>query len=44
MTQINRKFTLHDRYVLGLTPDRLRILERRIAVAVGVLLDTGERR
>jgi uncharacterized protein YxjI len=40
----NRKFTLFDRYVLDLTADRDRELDRRVAVALGVLLDTGERR
>lgn len=40
----NRNFTLFDRYVLDMTPDRGRSLDRRIALAIGVLLDTGERR
>lgn len=40
----NRKFTLLDRYVLDLSPDRRRELDRRIALALGVMLDTGERR
>lgn len=40
----NRKFTLLDRYVLDLTRDPGRLLDRRVAVALGVLLDTGERR
>lgn len=40
----NRKFTLLDRYVLDMTPDHDRYLDRRIAVAIGVMLDTGERR
>jgi uncharacterized protein YxjI len=40
----NRKFTLLDRYVLDLTPDRTRWLDRRVALAIGVMLDTGERR
>jgi uncharacterized protein YxjI len=39
-----RKFTLLDRYVLDLTADRQRVLDRRIALALGVMLDTGERR
>jgi uncharacterized protein YxjI len=42
--KFDRKFTIRDRYVLDLTPDRARILDRRIALAIGVLLDTGERR
>lgn len=40
----NRKFTLFDRYVLDLTPDSTRSLDRRVALALGVMLDTGERR
>jgi uncharacterized protein YxjI len=40
----NRKFTLLDRYVLDLTGDPGRTLDRRIALALGVMLDTGERR
>ena len=42
--EFNRKFTLLDRYVLDLTRDRERTLDRRLAVALGVMLDTGERR
>lgn len=42
--EFNRKFTLLDRYVLDLTDDPARTLDRRIAVALGVMLDTGERR
>jgi hypothetical protein len=42
--EFNRKFTLFDRYVLDLTRDYERTLDRRIAVAMGVMLDTGERR
>jgi uncharacterized protein YxjI len=42
--EFNRKFTLLDRYVLDLTKDRSRSLDRRVAVALGVMLDTGERR
>jgi uncharacterized protein YxjI len=42
--EFNRKFTLLDRYVLDLTKDRSRTLDRRIAIALGVMLDTGERR
>lgn len=40
----NRKFTLLDRYVLDLTGDPGRTLDRRVALAMGVMLDTGERR
>jgi hypothetical protein len=42
--EFNKKFSLRDRYVLDLTADKSRFLDRRIALAVGVLLDTGERR
>jgi hypothetical protein len=40
----NRKFTLLDRYVLDMTGDPGRTLDRRVAIAMGVMLDTGERR
>jgi uncharacterized protein YxjI/DNA-directed RNA polymerase subunit RPC12/RpoP len=40
----NRKMTILDRYVLDLTADPDRTLDRRVALAVGVMLDTGERR
>jgi uncharacterized protein YxjI len=40
----NKKFTILDRYVLDLTADPRRMLDRRVAIALGVLLDTGERR
>ncbi len=42
--QFNRKFTLLDRYVLDMSPDTTQTIDRRIALAIGVLLDTGERR
>jgi uncharacterized protein YxjI len=42
--EFNRKFTLLDRYVLDLTADPQRTFDRRLAVALGVMLDTGERR
>jgi hypothetical protein len=42
--QFNRKFTLFDRYVLDMTADPARSLDRRLAIAIGVMLDTGERR
>jgi hypothetical protein len=42
--EFNRKFTILDRYVLDLTGDPPRHLDRRIALALGVMLDTGERR
>lgn len=42
--QFNRRFTLLDRYVLDLSADASRRLDRRLALALGVMLDTGERR
>jgi uncharacterized protein YxjI len=42
--EFKRKFTILDRYVLDLSPDRRRELDRRLALALGVMLDTGERR
>lgn len=42
--EFNRRFTILDRYVLDLTFDKARYLDRRIAVTLGILLDTGERR
>jgi uncharacterized protein YxjI len=42
--EFNRKFTLVDSYVLDLSRDRPPRIDRRVAVAMGVLLDTGERR
>ncbi len=42
--EFNRKFTIFDRYALDLSPDATRSLDRRIALALGLMLDTGERR
>jgi hypothetical protein len=42
--EFNRKFTVFDRYVLDLSADPERRFDRRVAVALGVMLDTGERR
>jgi hypothetical protein len=42
--EFNRKFTLLDRYVLDLSADSARTFDRRSAVALGIMLDTGERR
>lgn len=42
--EFNRKFTLLDRYVLDMSADRKGALDRRVAVALGVMLDTGEKR
>ncbi|HEY7194868.1 MAG TPA: hypothetical protein VH439_14095 [Gemmatimonadales bacterium] len=42
--EFKRKFTILDRYVLDMTGDPQRLMDRRIAIALGVMLDTGERR
>jgi uncharacterized protein YxjI len=42
--EFNRKFTLFDRYVLDMQADAVRSLDRRVALALGVMLDSGERR
>ncbi|MFH0886580.1 MAG: hypothetical protein V1843_00265 [bacterium] len=42
--EFNRKMTLLDKYVLDLSADSRRRIDRRIGLALGVLLDTGERR
>jgi len=42
--EFKRKFTILDRYVLDMTSDPERLMDRRIAIALGVMLDTGERR
>ena len=42
--QFNRKFTILDRYVLDLSDDPQRKMDRRLALAIGIMLDTGERR
>jgi uncharacterized protein YxjI len=42
--RFNRKFTLLDRYVLDVSEDVAALLDRRVALALGVILDTGERR
>ncbi|HVP73352.1 MAG TPA: hypothetical protein VMS30_06405 [Phycisphaerales bacterium] len=42
--EFNRKITILDRYVLDMSEDERRLLDRRLAVALGVMLDTGERR
>ena len=40
----NRKLTLLDRYVLDMSADSTRSIDRRVALALGVMLDTAERR
>lgn len=42
--EFNRKLTIRDRYLLTVEADRARTLDRRLALALGVMLDTGERR
>jgi len=42
--EFNRKFTILDRYALDMTADPMRTLDRRVALALGVMLDTGEQR
>lgn len=42
--ELNRKFTLFDRYVLDVSADTEQRLDRRVALALGIMLDTGERR
>ena len=40
----NRKWTIGDKYVLDLSADTTRVVDRRAAVAMGILLDTAEAR
>lgn len=40
----DRKFSIGDKYALNLADDSERRLDRRIALALGILLDTGEAR
>jgi len=42
--EFNRRFTLLERYVLDLSADSSRRLDRRLGLALGIMLDTGERR
>jgi uncharacterized protein YxjI len=42
--EFNRQLTFFDRYVLDMSPDAVRSMDRRVALALGVMLDTGERR
>lgn len=42
--EFKRKFTILDRYVLDMSGDPQRLMDRRVALALGVMLDTGERR
>jgi hypothetical protein len=42
--EFKRKMTLLDRYVFDMSADRTRSLDRRLAVATAVMLDSAERR
>ena len=42
--EFQRKLTILDRYSLDMRADRNRAIDRRLALAMGVILDTGERR
>jgi len=42
--RFDRQLTLFDRYVLDVSADTQGVLDRRVALAIGVMLDTGERR
>lgn len=42
--EFNRKMTILDRYVLDMSEDSLRTVDRRLALALGVMLDSGEKR
>jgi Flp pilus assembly protein protease CpaA len=39
-----RKIELFDNYVLDLSPDPSYSIPRQVAIAIAVLLDTGEKR
>ena len=41
---MNRKFQLRDRYVLDLSGDHERRLDRRVAIALAIGLDTLQNR
>jgi len=42
--EFKRKLTLLDRYVFDMSADRTRTLDRRLAIATAVMLDSAERR
>ncbi len=42
--EFNRKFTLRDRYLLDLRWDTAKLIDRRVALASAILLDTAEGR
>jgi uncharacterized protein YxjI len=39
-----RKFSIRDKYILDLSRDTTKRLDRRMAIAAGILLDTAEKR
>jgi len=39
-----RKWTISDKYILDLSSDPSRLFDRRLAVALGILLDSAEAR
>jgi len=41
---MDRKFQLRDRYILDLTPDTEKVLDRRLAIALAIGLDTLQNR
>ncbi len=42
--EFNKKIAIFDRYTLDMTMDNDKLIDRRVALALGVLLDTGEGR
>jgi hypothetical protein len=42
--EFNKKISLFDRYTLDMTIDSDKLIDKRVALALGVLLDTGEGR
>jgi hypothetical protein len=42
--ELNRQISLLNRYVLDMTMDQDKLMDCRVALALGVLLDTGEGR
>lgn len=42
--EFNRKVSLTDKYVLDISNDPERLYNRKVCIAIGVLLDTGEKR
>jgi len=42
--EFNKKISIFDRYTLDMTIDQDKLIDCRVALALGVLLDTGEGR